>query len=102
MQMRSDVSNLDSDYIYDSVQCSVADGINNLTRNLMHTRVNQKLTMGINSGNNLDNSSMSDIKANEELCTYSEAISMRPLMMKGIGSGAVNNLSPTSMLEPNE
>ncbi|XP_046811852.1 voltage-dependent calcium channel type D subunit alpha-1-like, partial [Lucilia cuprina] len=100
MQMRSDDLNLEGDYIYDSVHCSVADGINHLTRNLMQTRVNQKLTIAINGVNNLNNN-MSDIKANEELRSYSEAISMRPLMMKS-GAGSVSGLSPTSMLESNE
>ena len=101
MQTRSDISNLDSDF-YDSVHCSVADGINHLTKNLMQTRVNHKLAMAINGGQNFDNS-MTDIKANEELRTYSEAISMRPLMMKNGGSGSgVSGLSPTSMLESHE
>ncbi|XP_037814454.1 muscle calcium channel subunit alpha-1-like [Lucilia sericata] len=100
MQMRSDDSNLEGDYIYDSVHCSVADGINHLTRNLMQTRVNQKLTIAINGVNNLNNN-MRDIKANEELRSYSEAISMRPLMMKS-GAGSVSGLSPTSMLESND
>lgn len=90
--MHSDISNLDSDF-YESVHCSVADGINHLTKNLMQTRVNHNLAAAVH-GQNLDNS-MSDIQANEELRTYSEAISMRPLMMKNGGS-------PTSKLELHE
>ena len=102
MQTRSDISNLDSDF-YDSVHCSIADGINHLTKNLMQSRANHKLAMAIDSGQNFDNS-MSDIKVNEELRTYSEAISMRPLMMKNgdSGGGGVSGLSPTSMLESHE
>ncbi|KAM7341447.1 ca[2+]-channel protein alpha[[1]] subunit D isoform 4-T4 [Cochliomyia hominivorax] len=100
MQLRSDASNVESDYIYDSVQCSVADGINYLTRNLMQTKVNQELKIALSNGNNLGKN-MSDMKANEELRSYSEAISMRPLMMKNSGSVTVSGLSPTSMLDEN-
>ncbi|KAL9888468.1 muscle calcium channel subunit alpha-1 isoform X1 [Glossina fuscipes] len=64
--VRSDISNMGSDYIYDSIHCSVADGIDNLTRNLMQTRP---------GGGN-------------ELRTFNETMSMRPLMMKSLGNNA--------------
>lgn len=55
-----------SDYIYDSIHCSVADGIDNLTRNLMQTRPG----------------------GGDELRTFNETMSMRPLMMKSLGNNA--------------
>ncbi|XP_034128371.1 voltage-dependent calcium channel type D subunit alpha-1 isoform X8 [Drosophila guanche] len=67
------------DYLYDSLNRSVADGVNHITRNIMQARMAaagklQDELHGASSGG--------------ELRTFGESISMRPLAKNGAGAGA--------------
>ncbi|XP_037711486.1 voltage-dependent calcium channel type D subunit alpha-1 isoform X4 [Drosophila subpulchrella] len=73
------------DYLYDTLNRSVADGVNNITRNIMQARLAaagklQDELQGTGSGG--------------ELRTFGESISMRPLAKNGGGAATVAGTLP--------
>ncbi|EDW57606.2 uncharacterized protein Dvir_GJ18055 [Drosophila virilis] len=72
------------DYLYDSLNRSVADGVNHITRNIMQTRLAA-------SGKLQDELHAS---SGGELRTFGESISMRPLARNGGGAATVAGTLP--------
>lgn len=68
------------DYLYDSLNRSVADGVNNITRNIMQARLAA-------AGKLQDELQASG--SGGELRTFGESISMRPLAKNGGGMAPV-------------
>lgn len=74
-----------ADYLYDSLNRSVADGVNHITRNIMQAR---KSAGGMLQEGQLYASSGSELR------TFGESISMRPLAKNGGGAVTVAGILP--------
>lgn len=73
-----------TDYFYDSLNRSVADGVNHIARNIMQARMaaSGKLQGELHAS------------SGDELRTFGESISMRPLARNGSGATAVAGTLP--------
>ncbi|KAH8395723.1 hypothetical protein KR222_011591, partial [Zaprionus bogoriensis] len=74
------------DYLYDSLNRSVADGVNHITRNIMQVR---KTASG-----KLGQDGLGQAGSGGELRTFGESISMRPLAKNGGGAATVAGTLP--------
>lgn len=74
-----------ADYLYDSMNRSVADGVNHITRNILQARKS--------AGCNLQEAQLY-ANSGSELRTFGESISMRPLAKNGGGAASVAGTLP--------
>ncbi|XP_054746132.1 voltage-dependent calcium channel type D subunit alpha-1-like [Anastrepha obliqua] len=84
-------NSFEANAMYDVNRCSVADSINHITKSLMQARFGSQPTES--SGSN--NADYHDFNVRGEMRTFSESISMRPLVMNSGNDGSAM-ITPTS------
>ncbi|XP_023159098.1 voltage-dependent calcium channel type D subunit alpha-1-like isoform X1 [Ceratitis capitata] len=81
----------DTTLMYDYNRCSVADGINHITKSLMQARFGAPSIVGVSS----NTTNYNDFSVHDEMRTFSDSTSMRPLVMTS-GNNGLTTVTPTS------